>query len=277
MSTPPPPGPPHPLGGQQPPPASGFGPPPGPPPQQPWAFPPGPPAAPPMPAAPPFPPGAPPRRGGAGRTLAITAGALVLLAVLAVPAQKILGTVSTSAFPPAEHMLTVPQHLLGGQYTLTDDESAAMKEELAGEAVRSDPTIRDPRPAVGRYSGSAGKKTAVLSFSGLYGQFKHPESVRDSILRGARTSEGAAEAGPPQVFRPAGSEVAVSCQVLTLTEEGAESTVPVCAWGDGNTAAFVGWVLPDIAGRAPDAVDLAGFARLTLDVRAETRRPLTRP
>ncbi|GGS93396.1 MULTISPECIES: hypothetical protein [Streptomyces] len=277
MSTPPPSGPPHPLGGQQPPPASGFGPPPGPPPQQAWAFPPAAPAVPPVPAMPPLPPGAPPRRGGTGRTLAIAAGVLVLLGVLAVPAQKVLGTLSTSAFPPAEHMLTLPQHLLGGRYTLTDDESAAMKEELTGEDVRRDPTIRDPRPAVGHYSGSGTKDTAVLSFSGMYGQFKHPESVRDSILRGARTSESAAEAGPPKVFRPAGSEVAVSCQVLTLTGAGAKSTVPMCAWGDGNTAAVVGWVLPDVSGRAPDAVDLAGFARLTLDVRAETRRPLTRP
>ncbi|MET9887758.1 hypothetical protein ABZZ20_32405 [Streptomyces sp. NPDC006430] len=277
MSTPPPYGSVHPFGGQQSPPPQTYGPPaPSAGPQQGWGgtqqgW-----------GAPPSAPGpygyghpVPPRRDRSGLVAGIVIGSLVVLGGLGFSLKAVLGGASGSSFPPAEHMLTVPPKLLDGQYTLTADGSQDMKEEMASEPIRRDPSIRNPRFAVGQYAGPA-SKGGGLSLSGMYGQFKDPESVRDSILRGARTSEGATEAGPPKVIKPAGSDVAVSCQVLVLvlTEEGAKSTIPVCAWGDGNTAAFVGWVAPDGADQEPGSVDLDKIARLTLDVRKETRRPL---
>lgn len=48
----------------------------------------------------------------------------------------------------------------------------------------------------------------------------------------------------------------------------------MCAWGDGNTAAFVAVVTPETASQDPGKVDLEKAALETAKVRAESRKPI---
>ncbi|MEV0781539.1 hypothetical protein AB0I52_00835 [Streptomyces sp. NPDC050423] len=52
------------------------------------------------------------------------------------------------------------------------------------------------------------------------------------------------------------------------------STIPMCAWGDGNTASFVAVVTPETALQDPEKVDLEKAALDTARVRAESRKPI---
>lgn len=52
------------------------------------------------------------------------------------------------------------------------------------------------------------------------------------------------------------------------------STLPMCAWGDGNTGALVAVVTAETALQDPEEVDLAEAARQAAQVRKEMREPI---
>ena len=89
-----------------------------------------------------------------------------------------------------------------------------------------------------------------------------------------RKAEGITEPNPPKTITPSGSDVDMSCTVMLSTDKEGTSTVPVCAWGDDNTAAYVAFLTPASAKQDPNAVDLNAVAQQTLKVRAEVRRPI---
>lgn len=227
----------------------------------------------PYPGPPPYPP--PPRRNRTGLVVGIVAASLAGLGILAFAVSRIAGAgalADGSGFPEAEYRLTVPQTLLGGEYELVQDLSRS--EGAAALEGAYDPKIRNPEPAVGQYGAESREGTGALVFSGLYGQFKDPASARDKMLSGAADAKGATLAVPAREITPAGSGITVSCQVLTMTQEGVRSTLPMCAWADGNTGASVGFVTPETVTQDPSAVDLSKVAVNTLKVRTETRQPL---
>lgn len=176
------------------------------------------------------------------------------------------------AFPEAKYRLTVPQTLLDGKYQLVQDLSDTEgKQALQGSY---DSKIRNPKPAVGQYTSDSAKGVSALVISGMYGQFKDPEGARKKMLGGAADAEGATLAVPAKDITPAGSDVTLSCQVLTARQGGVESTLPMCAWADENTGASVAFVTPETAQQRPGSIDLAKVAETTLKVRAESRQPV---
>ncbi|WP_328865410.1 hypothetical protein OG892_27860 [Streptomyces sp. NBC_00341] len=218
-----------------------------------------------------FPQGPPPRKNRTGLIVGITVGALVVaggivfgVATLADVGESVAGR----GFPAAEYELTAPKKLLDGEYTLLKDSSSTDGREIE-EA--DDPSIRDAKAVVTQYTSSAG---GTLVVSGLWGRIKGPEFTRDKILEGATQTDGMTIAVPAREFTPEGYGITVSCQVVRSEQGGITSTLPMCAWGDGNTAAFVAVVTPESASQAPEKADLEKAALDTAKVRAESRKPI---
>ncbi|MFF4231066.1 hypothetical protein [Streptomyces sp. NPDC001820] len=180
------------------------------------------------------------------------------------------GSSSSGSFPVAEYQLTLPQTLLDGKYKLTGDLSEKGQDGLAGT---SEANMRDAKAVVAQYTSQS--ETGALVISGGYGRIKDPDEARTKILKGAGESDGSTIAVPAKDFTPAGSEVTISCQVLTTEQTGGgTTTLPMCAWADGNTNAAVALTNARIAKQTPEEVDLKAVAEATLKVREETRKPI---
>lgn len=217
----------------------------------------------------------PPRRKRTGLVVGIVAASVAGLGLVGFSVKVLTeaGDVATGAgFPEAEYRLTVPKSLLDGTYTLAQDLSQTQGKAALDGAY--DAKIRDPKPAVGQYTSGKAAGTSALVFSGMYGQFKDPAGARATMMEGAATADGATVAVPAKEITPAGSDITLTCQVLTSTQAGATTTLPMCAWADGNTGASVAVVTPETARQKPRSVDLAKVAATTLKVREEARQPL---
>ncbi|MGV9881496.1 hypothetical protein [Streptomyces sp. NPDC003006] len=178
-------------------------------------------------------------------------------------------------FPEAEYRLTVRPELVDGAYKLTQDLS-----ETTGRAIveenRSRANVRDPKAVVAQYKGQGEQEGAVMVVSGMSGRFRDPAAARADVMEGATEGQGAVVAVPARDITPTGSDITVSCQVLTQEggAGGVRSNVPICAWGDDNTAVGVGLITDANATQDPESVDLDELARTTLQVREEMREPI---
>ncbi|WP_109781724.1 hypothetical protein [Streptomyces sp. CG 926] len=214
------------------------------------------------------PTGLPPRKNRTGLVIGIVVGSLVVLGVLGAAGAALSG----SGFPEARYRLTVPKTLVDGKYQLVQDHSDTEgKKALKGTY---DSKIRDPKPVVGQYAFESPKASGALVVSGMYGRFKDPAEAREKMLRGATDAEGSSLGVPARDITPTGSDITLSCQVLTVRQGGVESSLPMCAWADENTSASVGIVDQETALQKPGSVDLAKTAETTLKVRAEMRQPI---
>ncbi|MCB8903124.1 MULTISPECIES: hypothetical protein [unclassified Streptomyces] len=212
--------------------------------------------------------GPPPKKKlSAGAIVAIVVGSLVVVGGIGYGVKAGLDGV-TGPFPEATHKLVVPQTVLDGEFTLVSDLS-----DTQGKEIEDTPdfTVKDATAAVGQYSG---KDESVLVLSGLYGQIKSPGTTRSSILKGAATDKGSKLVVKPRDFTPAGYGVTVSCQVTTSKDGLSTTTLPMCAWGDENTAAAIALVGAGEATADPKDIDLADLAEKTAKIRAEIRKPI---
>ncbi|MGC4944842.1 hypothetical protein ACLQ2N_01315 [Streptomyces sp. DT224] len=252
--------------------------------QQPWGAPQGP--APQPWGAPPGGPGFPPaRRTRPGVIAAVVVGALLVAGGVVFGVVQLgdkaddklpvssgssgsSGSGGSGGFPAAEYRLTVPKTLLEGEYTLQEDTSATDGKDIEDTY---DPTVRDPKAVVTQY---ASKDGGTLIVSGMWGRIKKPEFSRDTILKGAAGTEGMTVAVPAREFTPEGYGITVACEVVRSEDGGITSTLPMCAWGDDNTASFVAVVTAETALQDPDEVDLAEAARQAAQVRKEMRKPI---
>ncbi|MEU1346017.1 hypothetical protein [Streptomyces sp. NPDC005795] len=228
----------------------------------------------PGPGAPGFPGMPPPRKNRTGLIVGIVVGALVVAGGVAFGVSRLVdeaaegGLPSVGSFPEAEYRLTVPRKLLDGEYTLVQDSSSTDGKDVE---ETYDPTIRDAKAVVTQYTSKSG---GTLVISGLWGRIKTPEFTRGAILKGATQNKGMTIAVPAREFTPEGYGITVSCQVVRSEEGGVSSTLPMCAWGDDNTASFVAVVTAETALQDPAEVDLEKAALDTAKVRAESRKPI---
>ncbi|WP_189746745.1 hypothetical protein [Streptomyces nojiriensis] len=214
------------------------------------------------------PTGTPPRRNRVGMVIGIVAGAVLVLGAIGAVAVRLTG----SGFPEARYRLTVPKTLVDGKYELLQDRSETDgRKALEGTY---DAKVHDPKPVVAQYASESPKESGALLVSGMYGRFKDSAGARKKMLRGAADSEGAFVAVRARDITPPGSDVTLSCQVLTVRQGGADSSLPMCAWADENTGATVGLVSEETAQQKAWDVDLAKTAATTLKVRTEMRQPI---
>ncbi|GHB43773.1 hypothetical protein GCM10010347_11230 [Streptomyces cirratus] len=220
--------------------------------------------------------GPPPRRNRTGMVIAVVAIALGGLFVAGFVVNRISGAgavVSGAGFPAAEYQLTVPKTMLSGTYQLSQDASQTKGKEIVDGAY--DPKVRDPKPVVAQYaSADSATDPGVLVVSGMYGQFKDPAGARRKMIAGAQEGDGAQLAVPPKDITPTGSDVTLTCQVLTSLQNGTKVPLPMCAWADANTAATVAVVTAGTTLQDPASIDLDRMAETTLKVRTEARQPL---
>lgn len=228
----------------------------------------------PGPGAPGFPGMPPPRRNRTGLIVGVVVGALVVAGGIAFGVSRLVdeadggGLSSGGGFPKAEYRLTVPKKLLDDEYTLLKDSSSTEGKDIE---QTYDPTIRDAKAVVTQYTSESG---GTLVISGMWGRIRTPAFTRETILKGATQNEGMTIAVPAREFTPEGYGITVSCQVVRSKEGGISSTLPMCAWGDDNTASFVAVVTAETALQDPQEVDLEKAALDTAKVRAESRRPI---
>ncbi|WP_329197337.1 MULTISPECIES: hypothetical protein [unclassified Streptomyces] len=220
--------------------------------------------------------GPPPRKSRAGIVIAVVAIALGGLFVAGFVVNRIAragAVVSGAGFPAAEYRLTVPKTVLSGTYRLSQDASGTKGKEIIDGGY--DPKVRDPKPVVAQYAtADSATEPGVLVISGMYGQFKDHADSRRKMIAGAQEGDGAGQAVPPRDITPTGSDITLTCQVLTSLQNGTKVPFPMCAWADANTAATVAVVTAATALQDPASIDLDRMAETTLKVRAESRQPL---
>ncbi|MFD5747038.1 hypothetical protein [Streptomyces sp. NPDC127033] len=219
-------------------------------------------------------PGPPPRKNRPGLILGIVAASVVGLLVLSYLGNR--GSASSgsssSELPAATYQLTVPKTLLSNDYKLVSDESDETNDQAKREGYGDGPDSRYTRGILGSYTGTATDAQSGLVLAGTYGQFKNPSKERESLLRGMREGDGMSEPNPPEIITPEGADIDLQCTVMLSDDEGSTSTVPVCAWGDENTAAYVAFFGSEDATRDPESVDLAVTAQKVQEIRDEVRQ-----
>ncbi|WP_405844089.1 hypothetical protein [Streptomyces sp. NBC_01518] len=218
--------------------------------------------------APMFPP--PPKKRRVGLVLGVVGGALVA-GVATVVALALIGQKVDSGFPEADFALTLPKTLIDGRFELASDLSDTQGQKVEEEADGAW-DARDTVGVVGTYALNGDASTGTLALSGMYGRFKNSDKARVSMLKGAGEASGVTVAVPRKDFAEGG--VTISCEVLSQRKSGVTLTYPTCSWADGNTAAAVAWTTAKTLTQDPEDVDLALSARMTLQVRSETRKAI---
>ncbi|GFM99367.1 hypothetical protein Sfulv_41780 [Streptomyces fulvorobeus] len=75
-------------------------------------------------------------------------------------------------------------------------------------------------------------------------------------------------------FKPKGYDVTIECQVVQSKEGGMTNNIPMCAWGDPNTAAMIAVVRAEDVVKDANSIDLNKVAEETAKVRSEIRKPI---
>lgn len=226
------------------------------------------------------PPSGTPRKNRTGLVLGIVFGSIA-----AVFGLFYLGTRGDAAadraareaadpFPAAEYRLTVPQTLLDGDYELIKDGSSEANADMEKSGHGAGPDARNIKAIRGSYNGTSTDGNSGVVLIGMYGQFRYPAQPRDSLLDGMRKADGMSEPKPARTITPPGSDVDLECTVMLSKDEDGTATIPVCAWGDENTAAYVAFLTPAAAAQDPDSVDLDAIAEQVAKVREEARQPI---
>ncbi len=197
------------------------------------------------------------------------AGALVLVVAIGFGVYKLVDAGADAVFPEATHRLVVEKAVLEGEFTLDQDLSATEGKKIDGTL---DPGVRGGRAVVAQYGSEGGD---VLVLSGMYGRLASPALMRSKILDGAADADGAEVVVEPREFEPEGYGITVECQVVRSQQAGLTVGMPMCAWGDGNTAAAVAVLRQADLSKDAASLDLEKAAEETAKVRSEIRKPLS--
>ncbi|MFD9544430.1 hypothetical protein [Streptomyces sp. NPDC060022] len=211
----------------------------------------------------------PPRRKRTGLIVGIVAGSLVGVLAIVFGVYKLVGKGADAVFPEATHKLVVEKSVLEGEFTLNKDMSDTEGKEIEDTP---DPSIRDGKAVVAQYGSD---ENGMLVLSGMYGRLASPALMRSKIMEGAAEADNAKVVVPPKEFTPEGYDVTVECQVVQSKDIGLTTNMPMCAWGDDNTAAMVAVIRPDELNEDAKSLDLAKIAEDTAKVRSEIRKPIS--
>ncbi|MFI9242961.1 hypothetical protein ACIGXF_10245 [Streptomyces sp. NPDC053086] len=211
----------------------------------------------------------PPKKRRVGLVLGIVGGVVTLGIVGLV----LLGAAVESGFPEAKNKLVLPKTLLDEKYELASDLSDSQGQKIEDDVDSAwDAKVTDA--VMGRYSLGGDETRGSLVVSGLYGRFQNPAGGRRSMLKGAGDADGVTVAVPPKDLTPSGTDVTISCEVVTQKQSSLTLTYPFCAWADGNTAAMVARIDASALHTAPADVDMDAAARDAAEVRTEMLTPI---
>ncbi|MGI5349539.1 hypothetical protein ACQEU8_15255 [Streptomyces sp. CA-250714] len=156
--------------------------------------------------------------------------------------------------------LKFPKTLEGGQYRLRKDLSDSVDSAGPGEEAH-----------LGSYSNSS--DTSRLLYGAASGEdYGNPEFSKNQMMNGMETGAGMSVAVKRRDITPAGGDP-LTCEVLVKSQAGRKLTIPVCAWSDPGTAAYVAKDSADTYSVPPKDVDLEAWADRVSDIRDEVRTP----
>ncbi|ASQ94654.1 hypothetical protein [Streptomyces sp. 11-1-2] len=211
---------------------------------------------------PPYP--APPAAGGGGNRTKIIA---VTLAGLVVVGAIVTGAVVLSGGDdgPKSMKLVTPKTLDDGTYTLdkgTDD--------LDNEGTSVQGGMPEGATSVLAQYKRSDDDNSGLAFSGMYGEIRDPEAVRDEMFKGFAGGDGSPTVEEKRKrFQPEGADgPSVECEVVKLYDR---IYAPACVWAEETDAAMVLDV--NAENTSPSDADMESFAKVTAGIYQDTRKP----
>ncbi|WP_086818373.1 hypothetical protein [Streptomyces cacaoi] len=163
-----------------------------------------------------------------------------------------------------EYELDFPKTLQHGEYTLAQDLSDQVD-------TSSNP---DEKAHMGSYK-KGSDATQRLLYAGATGQdFGDPDMSKDQMMKGMETSPSMTIAVKRRDITPAGADDPLTCEVLLKKQSGRKLTIPVCAWSNPGTAAYVAEDSLKTYSVKPQDVDLEDFADRVNGIRDEVRKPV---
>ncbi|MGW7755114.1 hypothetical protein ACWGK6_26995 [Streptomyces violaceusniger] len=211
---------------------------------------------------PPYP--APPAAGGGGnrtKIIAVTVAGLVVVGAIVTGAVVLSG----GDDGPKAMKLVTPKTLDDGTYTLdkgTDD--------LDNEGTSVQDSMPEGATSVLAQYKRSDDDNSGLAFSGMYGDIRDPEAVRDEMFKGFAGGDGSPTVEEKRKrFQPEGADgPSVECEVVKLYDR---IYAPACVWAEETDAAMVLDVNAENTS-ASDA-DMESFAKVTAGIYQDTRKP----
>ncbi|GAA1713823.1 hypothetical protein [Streptomyces yatensis] len=211
---------------------------------------------------PPYP--APPAAGGGGnrtKIIAVTVAGLVVVGAIVTGAVVLSG----GDDGPKAMKLVTPKTLDDGTYTLdkgTDD--------LDNEGTSVQGSMPEGATSVLAQYKRSDDDNSGLAFSGMYGEIRDPEAVRDEMFKGFAGGDGSPTVEEKRKrFQPEGADgPSVECEVVRLYDR---IYAPACVWAEETDAAMVLDVNAENTS-ASDA-DMESFAKVTAGIYQDTRKP----
>ncbi|WJD99577.1 hypothetical protein [Streptomyces antimycoticus] len=210
---------------------------------------------------PPYP--APPAAGGGGnrtKIIAVTVAGLVVVGAIVTGAVVLSG----GDDGPKAMKLVTPKTLDDGTYTLdkgTDD--------LDNEGTSVQGSMPEGATSVLAQYKRSDDDNSGLAFSGMYGEIRDPEAVRDEMFKGFAGGDGSPTVEEKRKrFQPEGADgPSVECEVVKLYDR---IYAPACVWAEETDAAMVLDVNAENTS-ASDA-DMESFAKVTAGIYQDTRK-----
>ncbi|MCF6526586.1 hypothetical protein [Streptomyces sp. JJ36] len=165
------------------------------------------------------------------------------------------------------YTLTLPETLLDGSWTLSEDLSDTFSEARP----RTTDYERSLENKAGRYVSASGDRQ--LLYTGMSSPQENPFYPDPGMLDGSAKNPHQEVVVPRRTITPEDGGGKLLCEVQVRAEEGVRSTMPVCSWVDRHSQAVVVDNSPATWEKNPSEVDLERFAELVADVRDEVRRP----
>ncbi|MBO8188281.1 hypothetical protein [Streptomyces spirodelae] len=158
------------------------------------------------------------------------------------------------------YKLSFPKTLEDGRYRLRKDLSDSIKPTQPGETAY-----------LGSYSNSS--DTSRLLYGAATGEdYGNPELSKNQMMNGMESGPAMDVAVKRRDIIPSGSDP-LTCEVLVKNQAGRKLTIPVCAWSDPGTAAYVAKDSADTYSVDPKSVDLQAWAERVDRIREEVRSP----
>ncbi|MFM9369536.1 hypothetical protein [Streptomyces sp. Da 82-17] len=203
----------------------------------------------------------PPPGGGGGKKAGIIIAAVVAVALIAggvwfFTSDSSGGGGSDVADDGKTYELTAPQTVLTEYKKDNSQAGGPMSESDLREAESWG--VTNPKSLSANYKAGTGMTAKGLFFGGVYGEIEDPEKVVDAMFTEMKTKQESSSndesvkfVGEPEAVEPAGLDDGVmKCQQAEYSMgagagagagSGAPSSfkMPVCAWGDHSTVAFV--------------------------------------
>lgn len=162
----------------------------------------------------------------------------------------------------AEYKLAFPKTLESGEFKLSKDLSD---------------TVSGGGPNEEAHMGSYAKKTdstqRLLYAAAKGNDFGNPDLSKDQMMKGMETSPSMNVAVKRRDITPSGADDPLTCEVLVKSQSGRKLTIPVCAWSNPGTAAYVANDSLQTYSVKPADVDLEAFADRVNTIRDEVRTP----